>query len=76
MKCAHCLVEFFPQGHYQIINEDIDGFWFAKETVCPSCQKLNIFLVRTDKSVRFQRDASIFNEYASFIHTISLASWS
>lgn len=45
MKCMHCLIEFHPTGWSTNITSDTDGIWKIESYKCPSCSRVNLFLV-------------------------------
>lgn len=46
MKCPHCLVSFHQQFNNVVLRQDEDYAWSAIHTLCPTCKKLIIFLVK------------------------------
>jgi len=48
MKCRHCLVEFHEVEDVSLIGRDADGEWGISAFACPSCKKMNLFLVNSD----------------------------
>ncbi len=72
MKCPHCLVEFHAIFSITYIGvpampglsrtrqlEDADGAWSVSATVCPSCGRSTIWLVRDKTAERMIRPMSI-----------------
>ena len=49
MKCMHCLIEFHPQAYNISIGQDIDGHWRIAAYYCPSCRKVNLYLLQFEK---------------------------
>jgi uncharacterized protein YuzB (UPF0349 family) len=45
MKCMHCLVEFHQVNNNYYLGKDEDGHWAIFRYDCPSCRKMNLFLV-------------------------------
>lgn len=45
MKCMHCLVEFHSNENQTYLERDEDGHWAVLAYDCPSCKKVNLFLV-------------------------------
>ena len=52
MKCMHCLVEFHDKKKEISLGKDIDDSWAIYRYDCPSCLKMNLYLVSGD-SVAF-----------------------
>lgn len=48
MKCMHCLVEFHDTKIEEYIGKDTDGHWAIFRYDCPSCKRMNLFLVNGD----------------------------
>jgi hypothetical protein len=48
MKCRHCLVEIHAREVRTEIGYDIDGSWQILSIDCPSCSKMNLFLVNAE----------------------------
>jgi len=46
MKCMHCLVEFHASKDEDYIGKDVDDHWSIFRYDCPSCKRMNLFLVR------------------------------
>ncbi len=45
MKCMHCLVEFHDRKDEKYIGKDADSHWSIFCYDCPSCKRMNLFLV-------------------------------
>lgn len=52
MKCMHCLVEFHDNKDERYIGNDEDGDWAVFRYTCPSCNRMNIFLVHGSANPR------------------------
>ena len=48
MKCMHCLVEFHDHKDEHYIGPDVDNHWAIFRYDCPSCKRMNLFLVNGD----------------------------
>ncbi len=45
MKCMHCLVEFHDHKEEKFIGKDADNGWAIFKYDCPSCKRMNLYLV-------------------------------
>lgn len=50
MKCLHCLVEFHDNEKIAALGDDADKSWAISSYRCPSCKRLNLFLVNAEKT--------------------------
>jgi len=48
MKCLHCLVEFHDNEQIHPIGRDEDKAWAISSYSCPSCKRMNLFLVNAE----------------------------
>ena len=48
MKCMHCLVEFHEHKEERFIGKDVDNYWSIFSYHCPSCKRMNLFLINGD----------------------------
>lgn len=55
MKCLHCLVEFHDNEEIYPIGKDADKAWAISSYRCPSCERLNLFLVNAEVADYGQR---------------------
>ena len=46
MRCLHCHVEFHPDEKLIHLGKDVDGYWAITRFDCPSCKRMNLFLVK------------------------------
>lgn len=46
MKCPHCLVSFHAEWNSEGLKGDEDCYWSASYTLCPTCNKLIVYLVK------------------------------
>ena len=46
MKCPHCLTAYHDTPSWRWLGKDVDGTWGAVCQVCPTCQRINVTLVR------------------------------
>ncbi len=49
MKCLHCLVAFHDKEKIIVVGEDVDKGWAISSYECPSCKRLNLFLVNAEE---------------------------
>jgi len=49
MKCMHCLVEFHAQEDETFLGKDADKDWAIFRYDCPSCHRMNLFLVNGER---------------------------
>jgi hypothetical protein len=60
MKCPHCLNSFFSNPQWRNLQNDINYEWTIEFEICPTCQKIIIYLINFTKgSVRQQIDKKL-----------------
>jgi Domain of unknown function (DUF4145) len=52
MKCPHCLVSFHEEWNREGLKGDQDYFWSASYTLCPTCNKLIVYLVKSHQGLQ------------------------
>lgn len=65
MKCMHCLVEFHDKKDETHLGEDNDGNWSIFRYDCPSCKRMNLFLVNGDIAHSSSRGTYIIHQASS-----------
>ena len=58
MKCMHCLVEYYDKEEFIRIGKDADKEWAISKRMCPSCERMNLFLMNFETATQLKYTTS------------------